>query len=144
MKSTVSSPYPRRVKALWLMGILGLALCVQLLPACSTGGTGERTTRNRNLITEEELAPFTQGSAYEAIQNLRPRWLRADRVVNTRGAGNVHPRLVVDGMPRGDLDQLRAISVNNIREIRFMNSADATTRFGTGYAAGAIEVITKA
>jgi len=63
--------------------------------------------------------------------------------VNLRGTGNTFPKVIVDGMPRGELDALRSISVFEIQELRFLNSGDATTRFGTGYAAGAIEVITK-
>jgi hypothetical protein len=143
MKPIVAAPSSRLSKLRFLVGFLGLALSCQLFPACSTGGTGERTTRNRNLITLEELAPFAQLSAYEAVQQLRPRWLTADRAVNVRGSGHLAPRLIVDGMPRGPLEGLRAISVHSIEEIRFMNSSDATTRFGTGYAAGAIEVITR-
>lgn len=127
----------------FLLMALCLSLCVQLLPGCSTGGAGERSTRQRNLITIEELVTFQQLSAYEVVQQLRPRWLMADRAVNVRGSGHQSPKVIVDGMPRGEIDQLRAISVFEIQEIRFLNSGDATTRFGTGYVAGAIEVITR-
>lgn len=67
----------------------------------------------------------------------------ADRAVNVRGSGHQSPKVIVDGMPRGEIDQLHTISVFEIQEIRFLSSGDATTRFGTGYVAGAIEVITR-
>ncbi len=115
-----------------------------LVPSgCVTTGQDGPGGRHRNLITLEELEPFQQLTAFDVIQQLRPRWFQARRAVNVQGSGQVYPKLAVDGMPRGELDQLRSISVHSIQEIRFFNSADATTRFGTGYPAGVIEVRTR-
>jgi hypothetical protein len=120
-----------------------LLAAVMAAPACTTTGQGGSSGRQRNLITLEELEPFQQLTAFDAIQQLRPRWLQARRAVNVRGSGQVYPKVAVDGMPRGELGDLRTISGHTIREIRFLNSADATTRYGTGYAAGVIEIRTK-
>lgn len=120
-----------------------LLTAVMAVPACTTAGQGGSSGRQRNLITLEELEPFQQLTAFDAIQQLRPRWLQARRAVNVRGSGQVYPKVAVDGMPRGELGDLRTISAHAIQEIRFLSSADATTRFGTGYAAGVIEIRTK-
>ena len=36
----------------------------------------------------------------------------------------------MDGNPRGGADNLNALRVADIQEMRFLNAADATTRFG--------------
>ncbi len=123
--------------------ILALILAAVVPAACVTTGEGESGGWQRNVITSEELEPFQQLTALDVIQQLRPRWLQARGAMNLRDSGQVYPRISVDGMPRGEIDQLRTISGHLIREIRFLNSADATTRFGTGYAAGLIEIRTK-
>ena len=124
--------------------LLALVLAALGPVACVTTGAGKSGGRQRNLITLEELEPFQQPTAFDAVQQLRPRWLQSRGAVDVRGSGQVYPRVAVDGMPWGDMDQLRAISVHIIQEIRFLSSADATTRYGTGYAAGVIEIRTKA
>ena len=48
-----------------------------------------------------------------------------------------------DGRPFGALDSLHQIGAETIDVIRFHSASDATTRFGTGYPAGIIEVITR-
>ena len=43
----------------------------------------------------------------------------------------------------GGSDQLRQIPLSDIREIRYFTAADATTKWGTGHTAGAIQVISR-
>jgi hypothetical protein len=127
------------------MRILILALALAMLgpAACVTTSTGESTGRQRNLITLEELEPFQQFTAYYAIRQLRPNWLQGRGALSVSDPRDVTPKVAVDGMPRGELGQLRTISAHLIKEIRFLTSADATTRYGTGYAGGVIEIITR-
>jgi hypothetical protein len=49
----------------------------------------------------------------------------------------------VDNVRYGDLQVLRDIPINEIRELRYWNGPDATNRWGTGVVAGVIEVIKK-
>jgi hypothetical protein len=87
-------------------------------------------------ITEAELLPLDQLSAYEAVQRLRPRWLQ----VRTR----LEPMVHIDGAVRTDgLADLRSLRCTEVQEMRYMSPADATTRFGTGYGNGLILVTTK-
>jgi len=94
--------------------------------------------RNPNLITAEELAASNAQNAYQAIQILRPAWLR------TRGsgghAGPQTPVVYVDQNRFGSLQALVDINVTGIAEIRYMDSIEATNRFGTGHGGGAILV----
>jgi len=117
---------------------LGLALW-----GCASTGTADGPRADRNLINEEELEEFRQWSAYEAIRQLRPAWLMSRGAVNFQGEGGTLPRVAVDGIPHGEIDSLRDISVQDIRDMRFLSPSDATTHYGTGYPAGIIEVRTK-
>lgn len=111
--------------------------------ACSTTGSQSRPARDRSLITREELEAYDERSAYVAVERLRPGWLLADRTANLRGAGSVTPQVIVDGMHRGGLETLRTLMAREIEELRFLSSSDASTRYGTGYPAGAIVIKTR-
>ena len=54
--------------------------------------------------------------------------------------GAIFPKVVVDETQYREIDDLRSMVVSEIDELRFIGAADATTRFGTGYPAGAILV----
>ena len=43
----------------------------------------------------------------------------------------------------GGSDQLRQVAVSDIREIRYFNSSEATTKWGTGHSAGAIQIVSR-
>ena len=109
----------------------GLAACA------SGGGSGDGSPRrNPNLITAEELVAYPTVSALDAIRRLRPRWLQA--------RGGMRAQVVVDGARMGDLeDALQSIQAASVRTMQYLSSSDATMRFGTNYAGGAIEVITR-
>ena len=55
-------------------------------------------------------------------------------------SGEVQLQVVVDGQRRGGIDFLRSIRVAQVRQVRYLSAADATTRLGTGMAGGAILV----
>ncbi len=123
-----------RTLPITLVMLLGLAV-----GACSTTGTatGSEARGSRDLITEEELAQSPDLSLYDAVRRMRPQWLQV------RGTGTESPRVYVDGASRGGLDELRSLRVPDVREVRYMGSRDATTRFGTGHTGGAILVTTR-
>jgi len=49
----------------------------------------------------------------------------------------------VDNISYGDLSSLSNLNATQISEIRFLNSRDATTVWGTGHMGGVILVTTK-
>ncbi len=116
--------------------VLAFGLAVGLAGCASGGGSGGSRGGGPNRLTASDLEPVQQLDAYQAIQRLRPRWLR------TRG-GN-YAAVFVDGTERpGGLDVLRSIRVAEVEEMRYMSSTDATTRYGTGYDGGVILITTK-
>lgn len=114
------------VTAVFLLALGGCA---------SAGGSGEGSSRDADLITPEELADFQQVDAYQAVQRLRPAWLRR--------RGGSQPELLVDGLlVDGGVNALRNYQVSDIRQMEFMDASDATMRYGTGFTAGAILITT--
>ena len=111
-------------------------------PFGEEGGTATRAARgNSRLLVRAELEERQGDSAYEVIESLNRRWLLADTRGRTIGIGGpVFARVVVNGTPRGALYELRRISASGIESIRFISASDATTKYGTGYPGGAIEV----
>ena len=117
------------------LAVVGLTL---LAAACASGGgSGESGPRsNRNLITGEELTQVAEvDTAFDAIQRLRPNWLR--------GRGGSSPKVFIDGVQMGNAGVLRNYRVDVIRECRYIPPADASLRFGTGFGGGVIEVLTR-
>ncbi len=112
------------------------ALLLILLWACaSTTGTNS-ARQSPNTLTADEIAASTARSAFEAVDLLRPQWLR------TRG-GPYLPAVYLDNTKYGEIEALRNIPAANIAEMQYLSSNDATTRYGTGHVGGAILVKTK-
>lgn len=121
-----------------------------VLAACTTSGArvasgGERT--ERDLILEQEIVSRASdaANALQVIQKLRPQMLRTRGLASPtdRTGESVQPKVYIDNIEYGSLGQLQNVNASQIREIRFINSRDATTRWGTGHMGGVIHIITK-
>lgn len=114
-----------------------------LLAGCAPAASdGSGRTGDRHLISAEEVEEFrvhSQGTAWDVVQEERPRWLRPQYVGTGQG---VLPPVFVDGIRRGPISALREVPINAIERIRFMPGREASLRYGTGYPAGIILVYT--
>lgn len=104
--------------------------------------SGTRSGREANVITRQELDASVARNAYDAVQNLRPTFLRSrgttfDPTVSTQAA------VYLDAQRYGDITALRSMVVDAIEEIRYLNPSAATSKYGTNHTAGAIEVTTR-
>lgn len=108
--------------------------------ACSTGAPPGSATPvfSMSPITHEEIETAIAGNAYDAVRLLRPRWLRPRM---TSGVGEAYPMVYMRGQRYGAIGWLQTIRCENVREIRYVNARDATTRWGMGHSAGVIEVV---
>lgn len=116
-----------------------------LFTACATSTPpGTATPRDPNVITLEEIEATQAETAYDIIQQLRPRWMvrnRGQRTFNETAAD--YAKVVLDELPPREFDFLREIPRATIREMRFLEAREATYLYGTGYNAGVIKVTTK-
>jgi len=123
--------------------ILLVASCLALA-ACASGGTNDSAPRrgSSNQITGQELQDAVGQDLLTVVQRLRPQWLVVRGGVTAQGRTSI--AVILDGVrQQGGVEILRTMKASDIQEMRFMNARDATTRYGTGMGAGAIEVITK-
>ena len=113
-------------------------LIVVAFTACAT--TNSKTTHSRHdMIQLEQIREQLASDAYDLIRKLRPNWLRS------RGQRSIHfnntassPTVYVNDGKHGDIDSLREIQAEHIKEIRFLNAGEAASRFGLNHAGGAI------
>ena len=136
-----------------------------VIAACSSGGASSSTTStsassgtaaaasttaptrrgNANLITTEEVRESNASNALEVVQKLRPQLLlgRGSTNPNDKLGETTQPKAYLDNVPIGEVANLRNVPAMQIKEIRYINGRDATTRWGTGHIGGVILVITK-
>jgi hypothetical protein len=106
------------------------------------------------VITAEAIAGTGASNAYEAVQMLRPQFLRSRGSVGMRAGATGDQTLdsnatgteivvYVNGTPAGGVQALQAIPATSVLEIRQVSGLDATTKYGTGHGAGVLEVRTR-
>ena len=129
------------MRRVYRINTLLVVLCLTISCAAGTQGAAERPRRSRNAITIEEIRSVQAlTNAYDIVQRLRPRWLRPRGPASFSGTAPVI--VYVDNVRAGLVDVLYGIPVEWIIEIRGFDASDATNRWGTGLAGGAIEVVT--
>jgi len=119
------------------VGAVAVILAVSLLDACASAA--HSPSRSLDLITHEELVATRAQDVYAAVERIRPQWLRARATMN-RAVDQV--QVYLDRSHLGDVAALRRLPATSIQEIRFLGASDATTRYGTGNAAGILLVTT--
>ena len=99
------------------------------------------TEGSSTLIVRAQLEEFSSRTILDAIRRLNSRWLRASRITGLSGA--TEARVVLDGTPLGPLDDLSLINADGVEYIRFVSGINATTKYGTDFGGGAIEVTSR-
>lgn len=122
------------------------------LAACSSGGSSAATQSggataqpaparsSRSVLLRTELNDIQQAemSAYQAIKQFRPNMLMATGGATMGGAYSSGITVFLNGNKQGGLEALNSIRMIEVEKIEHINGSDATMRFGTGYAGGAI------
>lgn len=99
------------------------------------------TSSNRNRISGGELAATNSQMVYEALELIRPEWLRGRGPVSLTDATEARPNVYMNGTRMGDLDYLREVYVTDVAELRYWPAGEAGARFGMGNPRGVIEII---
>ena len=126
------------------MRTLAIAAAALLtLGACGGGKPQHVTPRDRNLITADEIAKSNATNAYEAVERLRPAFLRTRGSQSLQNQEPPTPMVYIDGMRYGPLQTLTSVPAIGIVSIQYLNAIEATQRFGFGNEGGAIMITTK-
>jgi hypothetical protein len=123
--------------------LLVAAFCLASV-ACTSPGSRKANLATRNLITADDIKRVGATTALEAIQRLQPNMLEKKRgpsSINFEDQAQI--MVYVDGSRLGGIEALTLIQSAAIVEIRFLSASEATIRYGTGNAAGAIVITTK-
>ena len=138
----------------FVFAVVAVALSMACASSGGGGAGGSRTSSGgQDVITEADITgrAADAANALQIIQKLRPQMLRSRGLAVLPTAGRTAqeataaslPRVYIDNIAYGDLNQLTNVNASQIREIRYMNARDATTQFGTGHMGGVILVLTK-
>lgn len=102
-----------------------------------------RQRRRSDVITAAELAESNTSNLYEAVERLRPQWLRPRGVTNFSGGGTA--LYVYQGNTQlGGVEALRSMNIDFAEEIRFLDSTQASNTLpglSSRAVAGAIVVV---
>jgi hypothetical protein len=125
----------RQLLRVVLLALIGLAsACAARQP------TDEIPRRDRNTLTQEDLAAGHFPSAYEAVETLRSNWLHPRGPDSFQAPSQVW--VYLDNVRLGDIQTLRGLHPSTILSIRHFDANGATARWGVGHAAGVIYVTT--
>lgn len=118
----------------WLVPFCALVLAA--LPARAQQRPSSR------LITAEEIERIHAASAFDAVQSLRPRWLRAREVVRLPDASNAMEmesiRVYMEDRDMGDVEYLKTIPGARILTLQYMTATEAGARFGPSRGPGIV------
>ena len=132
---------------------LGAVLSLTILgcaPPSSVSRPAPQTLNLHELARPEieaEAARFA--TAYDMVRTLRPTMLTTrglTRAAQSRSAmweSSTETKVYLDGLRYGGVESLRTISAVDVVEVRWLSAVDATIRYGTGNAAGAIAVTSR-
>ena len=127
---------------------VGIAVAL-LAVSCASSGTpprsdsGAQPSRNRDVITQAEISQSSARDAYHAVQLLRPDWLRTRGSVSMRDPTPAVVVAYVDGQRYGGASSLEQFRIGSFKELRYYNSSEATSRWGTGHSGGVIYLTTR-
>ncbi|MEX2571483.1 MAG: hypothetical protein WD737_09250 [Gemmatimonadota bacterium] len=126
------------------------------LAACATAGTGGGSNGgDADMIVREEMESGSYESLFNAVETLRPAWLRTrpattfrlptrERLDGTLESYAPNETVVyLDNVRLGGIDSLHTLQVEQIDFVERLRPIDATQAWGTDHPAGAIHVRTR-
>ena len=120
--------------------LIGIAL---VLTACaSSSGKTSAASRDRTMLTAENLAPYGNQPLWLVITKERPAWLATRGTVglNLQDAGDIV--VYINGTKMGGREYLREVTADVVTSARFLSGPEAQTRYGMNHQYGAIVITT--
>lgn len=113
---------------------------VPLLLACASAPSTEsrRGSGDADVITEAELATFGGQPVRNAIDKLRPQFLRTRGRSSITRAAEEGIVVYLGSMRMGRVEVLSQVPSSDLSSVRYLSAADASRRFGLDHTTGAI------
>lgn len=126
--------------------LIALALAVTRLPAQEADSAAPRVPKSSSsLITiiDIDRVRASVANAYDAVQLLRPRWLRAQRdIMQLPGTGSSLRMQVMhvymDDHEMGGLDFLRSVPAGQVYTLRYLSTSEVGARYGPSSGPGIV------
>jgi len=120
------------------------ATAALLIAGCASAGASGGGSHN--VLTASEIARVGDVNLYEALNRLRPTFIRDRSMTGTAGTGvKTEPiRVYFDGLQMMEgVEHLKDIAAKNIEEIRLLDPQQANARFGGNNSGGALVITSK-
>lgn len=127
-----------KTKRFGLLGSMAVLTVLVGTGACASGGSGS-SSGSATVITGEQLMATNQNNLFQALQNLRPQWLRSRGSASLTSPTQV--MLFVNEAPYGTVNDLSSIPIDAVQDIRFLNASEAGSRYGTAAGAGGLLLV---
>jgi hypothetical protein len=118
-------------------------LMAAAMMACASAGAGSASSHDSTVLTADQIAATRESNAYDAVNRLRPLWLKSRGKTSVNTGASEFATVFVDGQYFGDLASLRQLLTAQIKQIKYLNGPNAVTRYGMQYGSGIIEVSTR-
>jgi outer membrane cobalamin receptor len=125
------------------LSAFGLALgVVTLCTACARGGNTAGSLQV-SLISRADIERVHARTALDAVQRFRSDILVARAPSSVLLQKRTYPVVFMNDQFLGQVDELRHIPADGIEEIHILSGTDATTKFGSQYGGGVIQIIAR-
>jgi outer membrane receptor for ferrienterochelin and colicin len=128
-------------------GTSGAAPATDRAPTVSPSGNAAPARSTASVLIADDLQRVEAQNLADAIQRLRPEWLRRNQTRGASSAGGMRTAsealvIWVDNNRAGGTEILAQMQVSNVRSVRYFTPSEAQSRFGNGNTGGAIQVVT--
>ena len=145
LSTICTMPYAKLFRSFALVActLTALAGCAASAGAGAEAGATTGAPRgDRDMLTRAELEASGATNLLDAVQRLRPHWLRGVNLTNREAAGGDF--VVYQGnTPLGGVDELRRLSIGYAARLRYLDASQASNTLpglGSRRVAGAIVI----
>ena len=119
----------------------GFALVAVLVAsgACASTGSGGSSGSTTGAITGQQLMDTNRNDLYQAIQSLRPQWLRSRGTTSVSAPTEV--AVFLNDSPYGTVRDLASIPIDAVADVRFLTATEAGGRYGTLAGSGGLILV---
>jgi len=130
-----------RTRVLLLLLALSATGCASSGDPATASAPAAQPNR-QNILLREEITAAGVGNMQDAIQRLRPQFLRV-RGQSSITQGGDAIAVYMDNVSIGGIDVLRTIGANGVLRVEYVAGPDTAFRFGSNHSAGVIHIVTK-
>ncbi len=109
------------------------------VPLVALTGVSSVVARPQDIIERSQLLATGEASMYDALRQLRSELFRP-RSAPDRSAEDALPAVYINEFYQGNLEILRGLTTDVVRDVQLVRSLDTSMRFGRAHPAGALMV----